>query len=165
MDRDIVRTVAPVTPDVAHEAWTTLVAAVHIRRRAIIVMAKALKVLRDGGWKVLGYGSFRELLAQPEVGLREKSARQYISLYETLVERYRIPEERLVGIPVDRLQAIKALPEEKAVALVDAARELGHIDFRKELAEAKGAGCEDIETRCRWLKEDGTCGKMTKTMS
>jgi hypothetical protein len=55
----------------------------------------------DRLWKDLGYSSFEEWAADPDIDIGRRWAYELITLYKSLVIQHEIAPERLVAIPVE----------------------------------------------------------------
>ena len=118
----------------------------------LLVLGALLKVMHDtGAHRDLGYESFTEYMAQPELGMRKSWAYALIQAAE-LVQATGLNPRDVSGVEVTKLamvsrKALKALEvgdRDAALALVEEAKVLGRGDLRARLHEdGEGAGEEE----------------------
>ena len=88
-----------------------------------------------------GFETFYQFLADPEINLNPNTASAYIRVYEFYVEKLGFKKEKLLGIPLNRLNQIKNFLEDKTKneveEWIEKARTLGREDFVKEMESKK----------------------------
>ena len=152
----LVRNAVVVLPR-AYQVHGQVMQALRVMNGAWLVLAKLLVEVRSERlYQDLGYDSFDEYLATPELGLDGRTVRRWLAAYEAtvhLVNGAVIDEERLLAIGSTKLEAVRPLldagadPEEvlsraEALSVRDlklSMRELrGEVidELREELAEA-----------------------------
>ncbi len=126
----------------------------------LLVLGALLKVLHDtDAYLDLGYESFPEYVAQPELGMRRSWAYALIQAAE-LVQATGLNPRDVAGVEVTKLamvsrKALKALEvgdREAAVALVEEAKVLGRSDLRARLHE-DGERAGELEDECRAIQK------------
>lgn len=104
-------------------------------------LARLLKENRDKSYyKLLGYDSFEEFLADPDISMRRSTVYNYIRIYELFVERLKLDEAMLAEIGTRRLQLVSPVVENDPKEWMSKARELSRSDLAEEVRIAKGEG-------------------------
>ena len=100
-----------------------------------------LKVFKEYKlWEDLGFDSFAQYLAQPEIALRERSVADHIRVYTSICSR-ECGAQRIKEIPKSKARLIAAkITDENAEELFNKALTLSWSDLRKEI----GDGIEEI---------------------
>jgi hypothetical protein len=126
----------------------------------LLVLGALLKVMHDTeAYRDLGYESFTDYVAQPELGMRKSWAYALIQAAE-LVQATGLNPQDVSGVEVTKLamvsrQALKALEagdRDAAVALVEEAKVLGRSDLRARLQE-DGERAGELEEDCRVIQK------------
>ncbi len=126
----------------------------------LLVLGALLKVMHDTeAHRDLGYESFTEYVAQPELGMRRSWAYALMQAAE-LVQAAGLNSRDVSGVEVTKLamvsrQALKALESgdrDAAVALVEEAKVLGRSDLRARLHE-DGESTGELEDECRRIQK------------
>ncbi len=126
----------------------------------LLVLGALLKVMHDTeAHRELGYESFTEYVAQPELGMRKSWAYALIQAAE-LVQATGLNPRDVSGVEVTKLamvsrKALKALEmgdRDAALALVEEAKVLGRSDLRARLHE-DGERASELEEDCRVIQK------------
>jgi len=126
----------------------------------LLILGALLKVMQDiEAYRDLGYESFTEYVAQPELGMRKSWAYALIQAAE-LVQAMGLDARDVSGVEVTKLamvsrKALKALEvgdRDAAVALVEEAKVLGRGDLRAKLHE-DGERADELVEDCRSIQK------------
>ncbi len=139
----------------------------------LIVLGALLKVMQDTeAYRDLGYESFAEYVAQPELGIRRSWAYALIQAAD-LVQATGLNPRDVSGVEVTKLamvsrKALKALEvgdREAALALVEEARVLGRSDLRARLHEDGEHAGEDRDLKVvQKLLVENVVGRMIQAV-
>jgi hypothetical protein len=91
----------------------------------------------DRLWKDLGYGSFEEWAADPDIDIGRRWAYELITLYKSLVIQHEIAPERLVAIAPAKLQEVMPALRRRQISVEEA------------LSDAQTLSVADIRDRYR----------------
>lgn len=127
-------------------------------------LAHALKISRDKShYKVLGYETFREYLATPEISMSEGHASKLIKNLEVWVERYQLSQRKLNGIDTEKLYlASQVATEENHEEWLEKARTLSRSDLITEVQEVKDKNDHEHEWEDEVWERCTVCGKKRK---
>ncbi len=134
-----------------HELFEKLKNLVSSRNRDAFALGAILKDIRDQQiYEALGYGSFPEFCADPDIAFRKTSAYGFISLHETFVLTYKIDFQILGKIPYSKLLIVEPyVAPDNVDELLALARANASQDLREELRARRLAkkGDEPVEYR------------------
>lgn len=125
--------------EVASQTYSQLIQALNAHNKSAVVIGASLKKIRDEHlYKQFGKGgndTFVQFLNNPEIGMSQRSAYNYISLYEQLIERLGFSFEEVSIMPHSRmievLPSIKALPVPEAKDKINEVVSLTTSDYRQ----------------------------------
>lgn len=127
------------TADAAHENRRQILEIKRIMGTVDFHLARLLKENRDlGFFKLLGYDSFNEFLAEPELAFRRAKAYNLIRQYELFVQKLGIDEDRLSKIGTRKLTMIMPVVEGEPEKWLGAAEALSRSDLTDEVRDAQG---------------------------
>jgi len=126
----------------------------------LLMLGALLRAMHDTeAYRDLGYESFTEYVAQPELGMRKSWAYALTQAAE-LVQATGLNPRDVSGVEVTKLamvsrQALQALEvgdREAAVALVEEAKVLSRSDLRARLHD-DGERADELEEECRTIQK------------
>lgn len=125
--------------ELAQKTYQQLLSALNAHNKSAVVIGATLKKIRDEHlYKQFGQGgndTFIQFLNNPEVGMSQRSAYNYISLYEQLVERLGYSFDEVSVMPHSRMieviPTIKALPVPEAKDKVQEVVSLTTSDYKQ----------------------------------
>ncbi|MBN1881095.1 MAG: hypothetical protein JW885_02890 [Deltaproteobacteria bacterium] len=141
----------------AHEIFQKLIGVITDRNRNVFMIGAYLKEIRDGElFRALGYDSFAEFCASPEISFQKSTAYNFIGLHEKFILELGLSFQEIGNIPYSKLVIIMGLATAENVHdLLTLARELAMGDLNEEL-EFKGyrtdADGTPVEYRSRGMK-------------
>jgi hypothetical protein len=143
--------------DEAHEIFRALLEVITNRNRNVFVIGAYLKEIRDGElFRALGYDSFAEFCASPEISFQKSTVYNYIGLHEKFILELKLSFQDIQDIPYSKLVVIMTLATpENIKALLALARELAIGDLGDELEFAgykKDKDGNQVEPRSRGMK-------------
>ena len=143
--------------DRAHGIVLEIKSVILNRTKDVFSLGKFLKEIRDEElYLVLGYDSFLEFIADPEISFQKTTAYAYIQLYECFVEKYNVDFRKIGKIPYSKLLKImKYVDETNIDTLIGLAMDLVSGDLDEEiefLGLKKNDDGEVIEYRTRGIK-------------
>lgn len=104
---------------------------------SFIRLACLLKQNRDlKYWQSLGFDSFEEFLASPEISISRSLAYQLIYQYELFIEKLNWPEEELIEIGTAKLAVISPVVLKDPDGWIEKAKVLSKSDIKEEVAGA-----------------------------
>ena len=134
--------------DIAHTNRELIISHRKEIGKGFLVLAFLLKENRDNAYyKILGYDSFEEFLAEPDLAFRRSTVYNLIHQYELYIQELKCNEDFLAEIGSRRLQIISPVVKTDPSLWLDRAKELTKSDLILEVREAQGKGGErEIET-------------------
>lgn len=132
--------------ELAQETYQRLILALNAHNKSAVVIGATLKEIRDEHlYKQFGQGgndTFIQFLNNPEVGMSQRSAYNYISLYEQLVERLGYSFDEVSVMPHSRmievLPKLKELPVGEAKDKVQEVVSLTTSDYKQHFKKENG---------------------------
>lgn len=128
-------------PELAHSAWSALVAAKKSHDALFLVIGKLLKIVRDENlYEELDYENFTQLLESEEVSFSREKAYMYIKVYEYYLETLQLSEEDVGSINVSRLSmmvpVLKQIDDrQEVIEKIDQMSKMRHGDFVREVRQ------------------------------
>lgn len=102
-------------------------------------LARLLKLNRDKSYyKLLGYDSFEEFLADPELAFRKSTAYMLIGHFELYVEKLHRQNEELADVGSRRLTIIRPVVELDPDTWMANAKAMSKSDLSNEVRQAQG---------------------------
>lgn len=119
----------------AHALVVQLKEVISSRTKNVFQLGLLLKEIRDGNlYLSLGYDTFLELIADPDISFQKTSAYSYIELYECFIIKHKVDFQDIGNIPYSKLLRImKYVTEENIDDLISMARNLGGRDLSDEI--------------------------------
>jgi hypothetical protein len=112
-------------------------------RSAMWMTAEALYDFdKHAGWSTLGYRARADWLADPEVGITERSYQRLVRVWREAVIRRRIEPPALARLDLSKVEIVLAAVDEGSARLPDAlsdAEALGWRELRRKYARARSA--------------------------
>lgn len=136
-----------ITPEqaLASEAWAAeqrIRSVITEMRKGWVVLAQELWTFHEQKmWKALGYRTFDEWLAGPDIDLGRRSVFNLLETWRTLVVEKGTDPAKLEGIGISKLQ--QTLPAVRR----------GYVDVDTALADAAALSREDIRVRYEGVHE------------
>lgn len=98
-------------------------------------MGKLLSLMeRHELFRALGYESFRAYLGDPDIDMRRSTATRLMLVYETFIEKYKLPEKEVASIDYNKLYRVKNVVDENNVSeWVEKAKSLSRSDLNVEV--------------------------------
>ena len=127
----------------AQDKYKSLLVHIHNEAKTAILIAKTAKEIRDKKlYRYLGeggYDTWSQFLADPDIGKKPSTIRNYIRTYEYYTEVLEISEEELLSIPFYRLLELAGKLRQKenkeAKEIISSVGTMHHSDYRREIKE------------------------------
>jgi len=147
-----------ITVSLAHSNREEIISTQKEAGRSVFILAGLYKECRDRSYyKLLGWETFDEYLADPQIAAKRSTVYNLIHQYELYVQKLKIPTERLIEIGTRRLQLIAPLVESNPEEWLGKAKELSRSDLATEVGKVRGTGrTRPIEInldKCKTWKE------------
>lgn len=121
-----------------HELDQRVKAGLRAGRAAMWMTAEALYEFdRHSGWSTLGYGTRADWLADPEVGMTERSFQRLVRVWREAVIRRELEPPALARLDLSKVEIVLAAVDDGLVKLPDAladAEALGWRELRRKYA-------------------------------
>jgi hypothetical protein len=102
-------------------------------------LARLLKEVRDNKYyEVLGEATFESYIARPELGFSKSSVYRFIGIYETYIEKLKVPHEVIETMDYNKLDIIRPyIKEDNKDEMLSLATGNSRSDLNKSLVEMK----------------------------
>jgi hypothetical protein len=133
-----------------HTAIVESVKGINKNMRIMILSAKQIK--DNTLFLDLGYDSFNQYLASPEISVKPATMEKYIKIYEETVGKDKITNAEFEKVPISKLELIA--PLKNPHSWIDKARELSYTDLRKNILEkVHGIKADEIDNYAKKVEE------------